>query len=493
MGITEKPAEVFGRDMEWRDLSEFVESSAPGLRIGVIYGRRRQGKSFLLRRLARAASGLYSMAVEQEAQPALRRFADAMARAEGRSQGALVPDSWETALDHALRRHRLVVIDEYPFLLKNAPELSSLVQSVYDEWDYRAEGSPARLLLCGSAISVMSELLSGAHPLRGRAVLDMCLQTFNFRESAAFWQAADPEIAFHLHAIFGGTPGYRALIDPPVPERVEDLGPWLAKTVLNPAHALFDENDYLLREDPRITDRALYHSILAAIASGAGTPSQIGRQIGRPDRALAHPLSVLRASGFIRPVHDVLKQRGTQLTLMDPIVRFHNTIMWRRLADLEERRGEDVWASSSDTFLRQVLGPHFEDLAREWTSRFAAQEIIGAPVGAVGQTVVSDPTGRAQHQVDVVALAAGEPLFAKNARVVLLGEAKYTTRQRTVADLRRLEHVRALLSGRGVQADRAALAVFSRTGFDAELQREAAGRPDVHLITLADLYGASAF
>ncbi|GGK68370.1 ATPase [Sphaerisporangium melleum] len=491
--MAEKPAEVFARDVEWRDLSDFVESPAPGLRIGVVYGRRRQGKSFLLRRLARAASGLYTMAVEQEAQPALRRFADAVARVEGRSPGTFTPGGWETALDDALRRHRLVVIDEYPFLLKNAPELSSLVQSVYDEWDFRADGSSARLLLSGSAISVMSELLSGSHPLRGRAVLDMCLQAFNFREAAAFWQAADPEIAFHLHAIFGGTPGYRALIDPPVPGRVADLGPWLARTVLNPSHALFEENDYLLREDPRITDRALYHSILAAIASGAGTPSQIGRQIGRPDRALSHPLSVLRAAGFVRPVQDVLKQRGAQLVLMDPIVRFYNTIMWRRLADLEERRGVEVWAGSSDTFLTQALGPHFEDLAREWTSRFAARECLGEPVGAVGRTVVSDPAGRAQHELDVVALAAGEPLFAKNARVILLGEAKYTSQPRTVADLRRLEHVRALLTGRGVRAGDAALAIFARTGFDADLRREASGRRDVHLVTLADLYGAGAF
>ncbi|GII81975.1 ATPase AAA [Sphaerisporangium rufum] len=488
--MSPKPPEVFDRTAEWRDLTDFVTSDTPGLRIGVVYGRRRQGKSFLLRRLARAASGLYSMAVEQEARPALRRFTDAAARAEGRAPGAYGAENWETALDEALRRHRLVVIDEYPFLLGNAPELSSLIQSLYDEWDYRADGSTGRLLLCGSAISVMSELLSGTRPLRGRAVLDMCLKPFNFRDAAAFWQVSDLDLAVQLNAIFGGTPGYRALIDQPSPERVADLGPWLARTLLNPAHALFGENDYLLREDPRITDRALYHSILAAIAAGAGTPARIARVIGRPDRSLAHPLSVLRAAGFVRPVHDVLRQRGTQLTLMDPIVRFYTTVMWRRLDDLEERQAEQVWTASAETFHRQVLGPHFEDLAREWTARFAADECLGEPVGAVGQTVVSDPAGRAQHEVDVVALAAGEPLFAKNARVVLLGEAKYTGEQRTLRDLRRLEHIRALLGGRGVRADTAALAIFSRTGFDHALRQAAAGRPDVHLIGLPELYGA---
>lgn len=63
--ILDKPTDVFDRDVEWEDLADFVLSPLPGLRIAVVYGRRRQGKSYLLRRLADRVSGLYHLATEQ--------------------------------------------------------------------------------------------------------------------------------------------------------------------------------------------------------------------------------------------------------------------------------------------------------------------------------------------------------------------------------------------------------------------------------------------
>jgi hypothetical protein len=65
-----------------------------------------------------------------------------------------------------------------------------------------------------------------------------------------------------------------------------ELDRWLVGHVLNPAHALFGETDYLLREDSTITDRALYQSVLAAIAGGQITPGGIAASPGRDARSL---------------------------------------------------------------------------------------------------------------------------------------------------------------------------------------------------------------
>jgi hypothetical protein len=56
-GTLDKPADVFDRDADWADLADFALSPLPGLRIAVVYGRRRQGKSYLLRRLTGAVGG----------------------------------------------------------------------------------------------------------------------------------------------------------------------------------------------------------------------------------------------------------------------------------------------------------------------------------------------------------------------------------------------------------------------------------------------------
>ncbi|MGE5746553.1 MAG: AAA family ATPase, partial [Solirubrobacterales bacterium] len=378
-----KPADVFGRDWEWEALASFAQSpNVP--RLGIVYGRRRLGKSFLLRRLSAhpQVDGLYVLAQEQIRQVALQRFSDSMGAALGMPATVGFP-GWEEALRFFLaqsqrtaptRSPRLLVIDEFPYLLRHSPELPSVLQSLYDDARNDPTAPGLRLILCGSALSVMTELLSGHKPLRGRAVLDLGLRPFDFRQAAGFWNVADHEAAFRLHAVFGGTPGYRDLMDEPPPEKAGAMAGWLGNHVFHPARPMLTEVDYLLREDPRITDRALYQSVLSAIAGGAGTPTKIGAVLGRPDKSLSHPLAVLESGGFVHRSGDVLRQRGSRWALSDPIVRFHELVVLPRLAEFEENRGEQALRSAEHTISAQILGPHFEAICREWTARFAAEE-----------------------------------------------------------------------------------------------------------------------
>jgi uncharacterized protein len=94
----DKPTDVFDRDAEWADLTAFALSPLPGLRIAVVYGRRRQGKSYLLRRLTGAVGGLYHLATEQAEPVSLRRFGDSLATWAGLSAGAFGFGGWEQAL-----------------------------------------------------------------------------------------------------------------------------------------------------------------------------------------------------------------------------------------------------------------------------------------------------------------------------------------------------------------------------------------------------------
>lgn len=496
----ESPADLFDRSREWEDLARFVDSGQPGLRIGVVYGRRRIGKSFLLRRLCRGTDGLYHQAQEVGRPHALSRFADLVATRLGLSGAALRFADWEVALRTALGLgrgatpagpgaagpSRLVVLDELPYLLAHSPEIPSVLQELWDE-THDQPGPPAAVVVCGSALSVMSHLLPGAKALRGRASLDMVLKPFDYRLARRYWGIEDPEVAFVVDAIAGGTPGYRALIDTPAPPTLRAVPAWLERTLLNPAHALFDETGYLLREDPRISDKALYNTILSAIASGRHGLSQIGAALERRSNALAHPLEVLTSAGFVRRDDDVILQRKPGFFIADPIVRFGQVVVEPYRAMLEEREAPAVWKAAGQSFSSQVLGPHFERLAQKWTSQFAAGR-WPEPIGEVGPTVVNDRDGRAQHQLDVVALPRGVPRQAGHPRIVVLGEAKSSSTRRSTADIERLEHIRALLVTRGVDAGRAHLALFGRRGFDTDLQRAAARRQDVHLVDLARLY-----
>ncbi len=179
------------------------------------------------------------MALEHDRRSALGRFAHAVEEASGLPDLRVQLSEWEEAprvVSRALVRagHRTLVIDEVPYLLRHSPELPSVLQAVCDERRDDPGLPPLRILLCGSAISVMEELPSGSGPLRGRTQLELRLKPFDYRTSARYWGAEEPELAFLTDAVFGGTAGYRDLVQVALPQRPEDFPGWLSDTVLNP-------------------------------------------------------------------------------------------------------------------------------------------------------------------------------------------------------------------------------------------------------------------
>ncbi len=488
-----RPTALFDREGEWSDLVTFASDPARGLRIGVVYGRRRMGKSFLLEALADVTGGLYHQALEDERAPALARLGASIATARGLSGLSVALSDWPAALralaeTSSSRAGSLVVLDEFPYLLARAPELASAIQELYDT-SRRQPGAPVRLVLCGSAVSVMSRLLSGQHALRGRVTTELIVGPFDFRAAAAFWGvAARPRLAFLLYAVLGGTPGYRDLLGEG-PGSEDDLGGWLAEGVLNPSHALFREPDFVLGEEPAITDRAIYQSALAAIAGGKRTSGAIAAALGRPETSMTHVLDGLERAGFIERADDVLRARRPTVRILDPLLQFHHAVVRPDTRRFEARRTAGAWRDAAPRFAAGVVGPALEEIARTWTWMHASEATLGGRPTHVGSTVIADPAGRAQLELDVVALDRTAPV-AGGPRVLLLGEAKAGTTAPGVGDLRRLERARDLLRGRADVAD-ARLAIVGLGGFDRELRAEEKRRHDVVLVDLDRLYHGS--
>jgi uncharacterized protein len=487
MATLPKPDDVFDRGYEWDDLARFVLDDASGMRIGIVRGRRRHGKSFLLEHLCRAVNGSYLLSLQESRTMALNHFSVGLGRWLGFPVGRF--SSWVEALDTAVEGLPragvpLLVIDEFPYLCSHSPELPSVIQALYDRRGPASRLPAFKLILCGSAISVMSTLLAGNQALRGRAVIDMRMGPFSYRDNAAYW-GTDPESAFLVDAVLGGAPGYKDIVG--APPEAGQFFQWLRRSVLNPSHALFSEPDYLLAEDPKIGDRSLYHAIWEAVASGATTPTQIASLMGMDTSTLTYHLTVMRDGGFLRHEQDLLLQRRPVITVADPVVKFHNLVIKPNQLDFEMRNAQPAWERSTATFSSKIAGPHFEALAREWARRHAAEAGL-SDIGHVGTTEVACREHRG-HEIDVIALDRASLPRGKAGRVTLLGEAKYTARPRGIADLHRLEHIAALLADRGYRTAETAYALFSRAGFTDEL-RAAAGSSRMHLLDLDDLYGS---
>ncbi len=487
-----KPVDMFDRDEEWAALSRFVADDRAGATLGVISGRRRQGKTFLLDALCQASDGFFFEATEATDAESLRRIGGLI----GEFTNAPVPPrpaDWHEVLDALLRlgadRPVTVVIDELPYLVKGNPALPSVIQAAFGPRREERVGSRTRLLLCGSAMSFMGGLLSGTAPLRGRAGLEMVVPTLDFRLAAQFWSITDPQLAVLLYSVAGGTPAYRdGVAGGQGPQSAGDFDRWVVDNVLNRFSPLFREARYLLAEEPDIRDNAVYHTVLAAVADGNSTRGGIAAYLERKATDISHHLSVLEDAGLLTREVDAFRPGRSVYRISEPLITFYHAIMrpeWSRL----ERRGlaAQVWRDSARRFAGSVVGPRFEQVCRDWVQDYAPADITGGAVARVGTGVVNDSEHRTSHQVDVAVFGndtAGQ-------RVLLaLGEAKWQEPM-GAGHLARLQRVRELLARSGQPgAGTARLLCFGSTEPFEQLH-VAASRGEVQLIGLADLYGRS--
>jgi uncharacterized protein len=462
-----------------------------GATLGLVYGRRRQGKTFLLANLVRSMGGFFFGAIQQDPVQSLRALSEAYQGFTGRSVGYFV--DWRQAVDalFELGEHPSapipVVIDEFPYLVDAVPSLPSIIQIAMDPLRPAKERSRTRLILCGSALTTMRRLLDGTAPLRGRAQLDLMLHSFRFRDAAQFWSAAaHPELAFRTNALVGGTPAYLDMCTRG-PRDDADFDDWVADRLLDPGQVMYDEGDVLLHQQPELMDPALYFAVLGAISRGNHRRSEIAQALGRPPTALGHPLAVLEDVRLISKLEDALRSQRATYHIAEPVIRFHQLVTSRHPAQLALGEARRVWAAAQETVHSKIYGPHLEDLSREWTLAHASEATVGGWPSKVLPATLACREHRTGHELDVVALAEGS---GQSPRVLAIGECKATTKMVGAGELSRLDHIRTLLPTDRVSGT-VRLLLFGRNGFTAELRRSARARKDVELVGLDRLYAGS--
>ena len=490
-----KPREVFDRDFEWSALDRFVSDDGPGATLGVVSGRRRQGKTYLLEAACQATGGFYFGATEATDTESLARMSSELTE-------HLSPASpfhfvnWTEAvrvlLDLGRDRPVPVALDEFPYLIKGNPELPSIIQQALRPFGRARTETRARLLLCGSALAVMGRLLAGTAPLRGRAGLELVVPPLDHRLAAQFWGISDPLLAVKVNAIVGGTPAYRReFIRGDTPDGPDDFDAWVIRTVLNPETPLFREGRYLLAEEPDMRDGALYHSVLAAVAEGHATRGGIANYVGRKAPDIGHPINVLEDAGLITRHSDMFRDNRSTYRIAEPLITFYHAVMrpvWSQL----ERPGNAarVWRASGERFSTKVLGPHFEQICRAWTLNYADPGRLGGLPANVGHGTLNDAANKTAHEVDVVVpgVAGNE-----NGKTPLLAIGKAEWGEVLGArHLERLRRVKALLDVHGrYDTSQTRLMCFSGAGFTDGLRELAAADDGILLVGASELYGST--
>ena len=477
-----KPTDVFGRQREWKLLINHLVGERKGSQLAVVMGRRRQGKSALLDSAAGATGAFYWEAAQQSREQNLSAFGDAWGAYVG-APGPLRFADWTVALDAVFaQKSPMILLDEVGYLVETAPEFPSLLQRHFGPQAERS--GTARVVLCGSIIAQMTKLLAVNAPLRGRHHLVIDVAPFDYRTAADFWGlGSNPDAAFRLHALVGGTPAYRRFAGGHTPER-GNVDKWAVRHLLDPASPLFHEGQLLVAEDPTLVDKSLYWGVLGAIADGNASRGNIAKAVGRTSPALAQSIDVLTAGRWIEQRRDPFHERSSTVALTDPMLRTYRVLIAPERARLAANRAGEVWTDAQPKLARRVLAPHLEWMANDWMIRHASADTAG---GAIRSSTPGVLRPRTQAwQIDVVALA---PDRHDVDRVTAIGEVKATKEPIGIQELERLDQIAGALGERGAPAIKRLL--VARAGFTAELGRESRRRSDVELVDLDRLYGGS--
>jgi uncharacterized protein len=345
-GTVPKPGYICDRVAEWQALAEFATDDRLGATLGVVSGRRRQGKTLLLESMCEELGGLYfTVPEDMPASEHLRRLAEAL----GAFTGGLPPrlDSWDQAIEAlfglgAAGRPVLVVLDEFPYMARSASGLPSIIQHALSPRGKARTGSRTRLILCGSSISFMGQLVSGSAALFGRARLSLMVRAFDFRAAARFWGVShDLPLAAALFAMVGGTPAYIEYASG-VPASLGELDEWVTRNLLNSTNMLFRQPRMLLSEDSAFSQIGMYGTVLSAIAEGSRTVSGIAQRVGGSTSDVNHYVKGLADGGFLTHVPDAFRANRAEYQITDALIRFHHAIVypnWSRL-DLYRPEGQ---------------------------------------------------------------------------------------------------------------------------------------------------------
>ncbi|MYN64538.1 MAG: ATP-binding protein [Acidobacteria bacterium] len=330
----------------------------------VIYGRRRLGKTALLRQFGAGRPLAFFACPMSTAPEALRLFTRELARTLDDSLLARTRFSgWSEAVEYAVERcGRMeipLVLDELPYLQRSVPGIDSLLQHAWDGHD-----GAVKLFLTGSSFSVLDAAVADPRaPLYGRRTAQLEVRPMSFDEVADFHPGWSFERRAVAYGLFGGVPAYAEQV-----ARHESPGEAAHALALSPAGPLYAEPEFLVREELR--DPGAYFAILHALAVGKTRPNEIAQDAGIAHASAGKYLDTLRRLRFVRretPVTEPRPERSRRslYRLADPFLRFWFRYVYPNRSALEAGRSRQVLESVVLPDLDTFMGPPYEDICRQ--------------------------------------------------------------------------------------------------------------------------------
>ena len=328
---------IIGRKKEQELLSDCVDSGRPEFL--VVYGRRRVGKTYLIREFFNNEFTFYATGVNNvNTKEQLEYFNDSLI--EYGCDEKTAPKTWREAfsrlkeliLSPETRRDpvsgkMIVFLDEVPWM----DTVKSSFRPALDHF-WNSFGSTREdllLIVCGSATSyIIKKIIGDQGGFHNRITRSIRLMPFSLKECEAFYASNDIPISrleiIQSYMVFGGIPYYLNLIN-----RRMSLTQNIDALLFNPNGQLHYEYERLFSSLFRNPGKHL--SIIQSLSrKGTGlTRKEIVDDTGIADgELLSVALEDLEHCGFIRKYNNYIKKKKEgYYQVIDPFVLFYNKVI----------------------------------------------------------------------------------------------------------------------------------------------------------------------
>jgi uncharacterized protein len=456
------------RTTELRFLADVLVREHPGPgQFVMLYGRRRVGKTAMLRHWAEQSGRTFTYWVaEKDPAPLQRRkFFGALLESLGTELPVPAFESWaelwrSVAQLTSGRRH-LIILDELPYAAESDPAMLSALQHA---WDQLFQHSQAVIVICGSHVRSMELLLGRQSPLFGRMTGQWYLQPLRFGALRQFLPSWSPEEQVAAYAIVGGIPAYLSWLNPR-----HGLTTNIKQVMLAPGSLVLAEAAFLLQDEVR--EPRPYLAVLQAIGSGSHTLKDIMNASMISTAHLSFYLGQLQELRLVErrlpatlTTAEQRRSRQGRYHLSDPFLRFYFRFLAPAAAGGTLSYRPERVLPGIQSGLRAFVGlSAWEELARQWVDLPQSAAVMGLTPQVIG-------SHWSRHvQVDVVAIDW-------QTRTLLLGECKWTGEAVDRKVVRELIATKTPLVLNAMKVDASAWtirhAIFARAGATEAAQQE---------------------
>lgn len=378
----------------------------------LVYGNRRVGKTSLVTEAASRTDLLFISfeCLKSSLLNNLRALENAFYE-EGVFSSHL---SFETIVDlfkyiNALNKHIIVLIDEYPYLYykNDKNEIDSFFQVILEKY-----ASNINVVLSGSHIGMMKDLLKQSNPVYGRINTTIHLLELNYLEASEFYKDLNNYDKVGFYAVFGGSPFILKQINAKksLKENICDL-------LLNMTSSVFLHISEGYTTDLTTKDSA--NQIFEAIGNGKLRHNRIEELLHYEHNGLlSKQLNVLTEMEFVDkniPINKIGDNKKVTYFIKNNALRFYFTYIYGRQNILSKIGKEEFYKTYIESSITTYISYRFEEIVRTYFSLMVQSGKITG-IYDIGTYYFDDPTNKKNGEFDVA-------LKIKNGYEIV--EAKY--------------------------------------------------------------------